>query len=173
MLAAARDQQLPAIACNLADQLAGVGVHDLRPQRHRQEQILALLAGTVTAAALPAALRAELAGVAVIGQRVQAFAPNEINVAAVAAVAAVRPAERDEFLAPERQRAVAAATGLHAYADFVDELHMSFCRKDAKTRRKEGQNMQKPRSLQHLASPAVDVFFKNMMFSAPLRLCDK
>ena len=60
---------------------------------------------------------------AVIGERVQSFAPDEIDVAAVAAVAAVRPTERDEFLAPERQRAVAAAAGLDAYGDFIDEFH--------------------------------------------------
>ncbi|MEK7796438.1 MAG: hypothetical protein AAB315_03190, partial [Pseudomonadota bacterium] len=62
---------------------------------------------------------------------------------------------------------VAAAAGLHAYADFVDEFHMSFCRKDAKTRRKAGRA--KTSATTRLRSPDVIAIFNKNIF--PLRLC--
>src|SRR5262249_17003359 len=44
-------------------------------------------------------------------------------VAALAAVAAVRAAELDEFLAPERHAAVPAVAGADIHLGFVEEFH--------------------------------------------------
>ena len=121
--AAARHQQLLALTRDFADDLGGHGFHHLRPHGYRQEHILALLAAAIGPAALFAVLRLEPARVPVIGEGVQPFAPDEIDAAAIAAIAAIRPAERDEFLAPERQRAVTTAAGQHANRDFIDEFH--------------------------------------------------
>ena len=61
--------------------------------------------------------------VAEVRQRVQPLPRDQVDVAAVAAVAAVRPAERDELLAAKADHAAAAVAGLHLDRGFVDELH--------------------------------------------------
>ena len=60
-----------------------------------------------------------------VRERVDAFARDEIDAAAVAAVAAVRPAARNELLAPEAHAAAAAGAGLDANVGFIDEFHAS------------------------------------------------
>ena len=52
----------------------------------------------------PPLLRLEMLLVAVVDERVQALDALDEDVAAAAAVAAVRTAELDEFFAPERDR---------------------------------------------------------------------
>ena len=63
--------------------------------------------------------------VAIVDQRVQPVDRLDPDVAAAAAVAAVRPAELDELLAAERHRAGAAVAG--AYVDFrlVEKFHLN------------------------------------------------
>ena len=61
--------------------------------------------------------------VAVVDERVEAFDGLRDHVAAVAAVAAVRPAELDEFFAPERHAAVAAGAGADIDLGLVEEFH--------------------------------------------------
>jgi hypothetical protein len=45
------------------------------------------------------------------------------HVSALAAIAAIRTAERDILLAPETQAAVSAVTGSDRYDRFVNKLH--------------------------------------------------
>ncbi len=68
-------------------------------------------AGAVRAGAVAALAGAEMLGVAEVDQRVEVLHRLEHDVAAAAAVAAVRAAELDELLAPERDHAVAAVAG--------------------------------------------------------------
>ena len=58
-----------------------------------------------------------------IGQRVDAGGGTQVDAAAVAAVAAVRAAQRHELLAPETGAAAAAVAGLHLQRGFIDEFH--------------------------------------------------
>jgi hypothetical protein len=61
--------------------------------------------------------------VAVVDERIQAVDACGIDVTAAPAVAAIRPAELDEFLAPERNHAVAAIAGAHIDFGLVEEFH--------------------------------------------------
>ena len=58
-----------------------------------------------------------------IRQRIDAFGGPQPHAAAVAAIAAVRAAERHEFLAPEAGAAAAAVAGLHPDGGLIDEFH--------------------------------------------------
>ena len=70
-----------------------------------------------------AVLGAERTLDAEVGQRVDALARAQSDAAAVAAVAAIRPAEGHELLAPETHAAASAVTGLDFDACFIDEFH--------------------------------------------------
>jgi hypothetical protein len=61
--------------------------------------------------------------VAEVDQRVEALVGDQPDRAAMAAVAAVGAAERNELLATEADAAVAAVTGLDFDDRFVDEFH--------------------------------------------------
>src|SRR5690606_32601174 len=95
----------------------------LRARRHLQDHVLPARAGAVAAHAVMAALGAEMLGVAVIDQRVQAIDAFDDDIAALAAVAAVRPAELDELLTPERHAAVAAVARLEVNLPLIQKLH--------------------------------------------------
>src|SRR5690606_9002930 len=77
----------------------------------------------LAAHAVLAALGLELALVAEVDQGVEVLVGQQPDVAALAAVAAVRPAQRDELLAPEAHAAVAAVAGSDGDFSFVDQLH--------------------------------------------------
>ena len=62
-------------------------------------------------------------GVAEVDQGVEVVFGDEDDVAALAAVAAVRAAELDEFLPPERDHAVAAVAGAEVDLGLVEKLH--------------------------------------------------
>ena len=70
----------------------------------------------------------EMLLVAVVDERVQPLDRLGDHVAALAAVAAVRPAELHELLAPEADAATAAAAGADLHPRMVEELHASLRR---------------------------------------------
>ena len=80
-------------------------------------------AGAVRAGAVAALGRAEMLGVAEIDQRIEVVFGDEDDVAALAAVAAVRAAELDELLPPERDHAVAAVAGAQVDLGLVEKFH--------------------------------------------------
>src|SRR5690606_30957806 len=92
-LAAVGDQQAVAVADQVADDLVGIDVGDHGPDRHGDEQVLAALAVALLAHAVLAALGAEDLLVAEVHQRVEVAVGHQPDAAAVAAVAAVRPAQ--------------------------------------------------------------------------------
>jgi hypothetical protein len=61
-----------------------------------------------------------------VRERIEPFASDEINAAAVTAVTAVRPAFLDVFLAPEAGDAIAALAGENLDSGFVDEFHLMY-----------------------------------------------
>ncbi len=107
----------------IGEQRLAVLLVDLRADRNFQHHVLAIGAVHVLAHAVAAGLGLEVLLIAVIDQRVEAVDRLDHDVAAFAAVAAGRPAELDELLAPERDAAVAARAGLHIDLGFVEEFH--------------------------------------------------
>ena len=112
-----------AVAVEVGHDLAGFGVTDYGADRHPQRDVLAPLAVAVFAAAVFAALGAVAAGVAIVEQGVDVAVGDREDVAAMAAIAAIRSAEGDEFFAPERGDAVAAVASVHFDSGFVEEFH--------------------------------------------------
>ena len=96
---------------------------DLGADGHLDDEVLAAGAGAVRAGAALAARGAEMLGVAEVDQRIEAGHRLEDDIAALAAVAAVGPAEFDELLAPEADRARSAGAGLHVDLGLVEEMH--------------------------------------------------
>ena len=96
------------------DEQAAVVVEHLRADRDREDDVLAVGAALVRALAVASALGLEAAEPLEVREIAQVRVGHEHDVAAVAPVAAVGPALRDVLLAPEAQRAVAAAPALDA-----------------------------------------------------------
>ena len=87
---------------HVGDERLAVLVEDLRAGGDLQDDVLALAAGAVLAHAVAAVLGLEMLLVAVVDERVQALDALGEDVAAAAAVAAVRTAELDEFFPAKR-----------------------------------------------------------------------
>jgi hypothetical protein len=121
---AALGQQLDLFVLRqVGDDLAGDVVDDQGADRHAQVDVFGALAVAIgTAARLAVARRVDF-GKAEVDQRVDVAVGDCVDRAAAAAVAAVRTAERAEFLAAERGAAVAAVAGDDFDACFVDKLH--------------------------------------------------
>src|SRR6516162_320937 len=122
-LAAARDHRALSHVGEVGEQDLAVLLVDLRAGRHLQHDIGAARAVAVLAHPAAAVLRLEMLLVAVIDERVEPVDRLYDHVAALAAVAAVRAAELDEFLAPERHAAVPAVAGADIHLGFVEEFH--------------------------------------------------
>ena len=101
----------------------GVHIHNGGPHRHRQHQLVALDAGTVTTGTRLAVLGLVLALEAVVNQRIQGFISHQVYRAAVAAVATIRPALGNVFLTPETQTAMTALARFHDNGGFVYKFH--------------------------------------------------
>ena len=111
--AIARVQQLPAVAA--------LDVLDDRAGRHADLERVGRRAVAVGALAVPAALRLEVGAAPEAGQVAQRGVHHDRDVAAAAAVAAVRTALRHVRLAPEGNDAVPAGASLHVDARPVVE----------------------------------------------------
>ena len=122
-IAAFGDRHALADFGEIGEQRLAVFFIDLRADRHLQHDVLAVGAVAVLAHAVAAALRLEVLLVAVVDQCVEAVDGLDHDVAAAAAIAAVRPAELDELLAPERHAAVPARAGRDIDLGFVEEFH--------------------------------------------------
>ena len=108
------------------EQQVQVGVVDQRSRRDGDDQVLAVGAGHVLALAGLAVLRLPVVPAGEVQQRVLVRGGLEVHVAAVAAVAAVRPAFGDELLPAEAHAAVAAVAGLDVDFGFIDEHRSAF-----------------------------------------------
>ena len=87
-----------------------------------------------------AALGLEVLLIAVVDERVEPVDRLHDHVAAAAAIAAVRPAELDELLAPERHAAVPAVAGADIDLGLIEEFHgTSYAVPDGKRRGPRGQ----------------------------------
>ena len=92
---------------------------DERADRNRELEIGAAVAGAVGAHAVLAALGRELGMEAEVDEGVDVRAGDDVDRAAVSAVAAAGAAARDELLAAERETAAPAVSGFDVNVDFV------------------------------------------------------
>ena len=122
-IAAGEDDDALADRGEIGDQRLAVLLIDLRAGRDLEHRVLAVGAVPVLAHAVAAGFGLEVLLVAVVDQRVEPVDRLDHDVAAFAAVAAARPAELDELLAPERHAAVTARAGLDVDLGFVEEFH--------------------------------------------------
>ena len=113
------------IVGHILDDLVGRGIAHDRAARHLNDQILAALAGAAAALPVHAVGRGVFALIAEVHQRGKIVVHAQDDVAAAAAVAAVRPARRDIFLAVERHGAVSAVAGLDGYFNFIYKHQLS------------------------------------------------
>jgi hypothetical protein len=93
--------------------LLGVDIRDHGADRDFNFEILATCARAVLARAGGAVRRAERTVVAEVCKRVDARSADEVNVRALAAVAAVGAAEGNEFFATKAGRAAPTVAGLN------------------------------------------------------------
>ena len=106
------------------DDQAALGVLDHGAQRHLDDKVLGVLAVAQACAAL-AALRGHiLAFIAEIHQGGQMIVRHKDDVAAPAAVAAVRAACGHEFFAVEAHRTIAALARMEPYRGDVDKVSL-------------------------------------------------
>src|SRR5262249_34664877 len=122
-LAAARDHRPLSHIGKVREQGLAVLLVDLRAGRHLEHDIVAARAVAVLAHAAAAVLGLEMLLVAVVDERVERVDRLHDHVTALAAVAAVRPAELDEFLAPERHAAVPPVARANIHLGFIEEFH--------------------------------------------------
>src|SRR5579872_462726 len=122
-IAAARQHDALARLGEVGKQRLAVFLVNLRAGRHFEDRVGAVGAVAIFAHAGAAVLRKEMLLVAIIDERVEPVDSDGDHVTALAAIAAVRPAELDEFLAPERHAAVAAVAGANIDLGFVEEFH--------------------------------------------------
>ena len=106
----------------VGDDKAALGVLDDRPQRHLDNEILGILAVAEACAALAALVGGVLALITEVHQSGEVVVHDEDDVAAPSAVAAVGPAESDEFFAPEMSRTGPSRPRTGEYLDVIYEV---------------------------------------------------
>src|SRR5438046_699160 len=107
----------------VGDQRLVVVLEDLRADRDAEDGVLALAAVAILAHAVNAGLGLEMLLIAVVDERVEPINAFDDDIAATAAIAAVRPPELDEFFAQEADRAGAAVAGADIYFGLVEKFH--------------------------------------------------
>ena len=122
-LAALCDQRTLLMPGQVCDHLAGIGVGDHCPHRHRQHDIRRALAVAIRAVSPLTVFGTVNARKAVLDQRVYVAVSHSVDAAASTTVPAVRTPFRDVFLAPKRRHAIAALAGMDFDQRFVDEFH--------------------------------------------------
>ena len=123
-LSAFRDDGALAMLGEIDDEFARFLVADDRAHGYAQLDVVAAFSVAIGAAAIFTVLGAVNAGVAIVDQGVDIAIGDGVNATAAAAVAAIRPAERDELLAPHTGGTVATVTGEDFYGCFVKKLHL-------------------------------------------------
>ena len=122
-IAADRDHGALAGLIEVGEQGFLVLGKDLGADRDLHGDAVGRGAGAVGTRAIAALARLEVLGIAIVDQGVEAINRLDHHIAAAAAIAAIRAAELDVFLAPERDDAVTAVAGLHEHLGFIEEFH--------------------------------------------------
>ncbi len=122
-VAATRERDFLTDLSQVGDEMFAVRVEDLRAGWDLEYGVGAFGAGSIGAHAMGSGLRLEMLLVAIVDQRIQPADAFGDDVAAASAVAAVRTAELDEFLAAERQAAGAAVARTYVNLGGIEKLH--------------------------------------------------
>ena len=107
----------------IGDERFAVLFEDLGPGRQLQNHVGALGAAAILSHAVAAPLRLEMLLIAIVEERIQIGDAFDDDIAALAAIAAVRSAELDEFLTAKADGAVAAIAGADIDLGLIEELH--------------------------------------------------
>ena len=118
---AARRSKLLARLGEIEKLLARIRVENHRAHGNFQNRVFARASVAIGSFAVPPALGAKFAVVAVAQQRVVVRIRFDHDVAAVAAVAARWPASRDVLLPAKRDAAIAAVAALHQDFGFINK----------------------------------------------------
>ena len=108
----------------VGDQGLAVFFIDLRAGRHFHHRVVAIGAGHHLALAAFAILGLHMLLEAVVDQGVEIVHRLDPDIAAPAAIAAIRPAIFDEFLAPERDAAIAASAAGSIDLGDIEKFHI-------------------------------------------------
>src|SRR6516162_6438094 len=118
-------QEDPPLAgtSEVGEHLPVLGIHDLGPDRDRQDEIVTVRAGALAPSPRPAGRCPEVLAIAVVDQGVEIVRRGKDDVAALAAVTTVGAAELDELLAAKARGPAPAVTALQVDLALVEELH--------------------------------------------------
>src|SRR5690606_5249811 len=94
------------------------------PDRHPQDDVIAGLAGALTARPRRAVIGKEMLLIAKINQRVQPIHRLDPDRTAVTPVTAIRPAEFDVFFLAETDTAAATGTGANINLCEIEKFHV-------------------------------------------------
>src|SRR5579862_8450565 len=123
--AVAAARQHDALACfgEICEQHLAIFLVDLSADRHLEHRVSAVGAVPILAHAGPAVLGGEVLLVAVVDERIEAIDRLGDDIAAFAAITAVRAAELYEFFPTERHAAVPAVAGADIDLGLVKKFH--------------------------------------------------
>ena len=119
--AAALAEDKVRIVGHILDDLVRCGIAHDRTARDLNDEVLAALAGAARALPVLTGCRSIFALVAEVHQRGEVVVHAQDDIAALAAVAAIRAARGDIFFAVEGNGTIAAVTGLHRNLDFINK----------------------------------------------------
>ncbi|MNL49104.1 hypothetical protein D3C87_1720110 [compost metagenome] len=112
------------MAGHVTEDLAGALILHASTDRHLDDNVFATLTGTVTALAVLAAFGAERFLKAVVNQGIEVFVRQQIDIAAIAAIAAIRPTVRDILFAAETDTTITTVTCNDQNRCFIYKLHL-------------------------------------------------
>ena len=119
--AAALAEDKVRIVGHILDDLVRCGIAHDRTARDLNDKVLAALAGAARALPVLTGCRSVFALVAEVHQRGEVVVHAQDDIAALAAVAAVRAASGHIFLAVEGNGTIAAVARLHRNLDFINK----------------------------------------------------
>jgi hypothetical protein len=117
----ARDHQALVRTGEVVNALPCVRVKKNRSHRNLEDDVVALLPGSIGTFAVPSTFGPVFRIEAEVDERVVAFARFHYHVSTVPTVAAGGAAARDKFLPAECHAAIPAVPGLHPNFSFIDE----------------------------------------------------
>ena len=107
----------------VAQSLTGIFITGAGSDRNAQYLVFATMTGTVGTAAVLTALGRMEAFETVIDQGVQVFIGNQIDIAAIATVSAIRTTVGNIQLPAKTDTTVTTVTGIDSNLDFINKLH--------------------------------------------------
>src|SRR5690606_26329278 len=125
-IAALREKGAFAGPVEIGDQRFLVFLENLRADRHLDDEIAAVGAGAVRAFSRSAVFGLVMLLVAEIDQRIEVIRRFREHMAAAPAVASVRAAEFDEFLAPKGKAAGAAGAAFDIDFGAIEKFHKAY-----------------------------------------------